>query len=247
MSEAAEAGIGHNKGPVFNEEVVAAFEAEAAEIADAASEWASAEIENETTAGLLKDFIDAAKKKAKDVEERRVLEKKPFKEAAEAVDAAFKKPTTVLKRAVQIANERLLSYLAEQKRIADEKRRAEQEAARKAAEAAERERLIAERNRNAAAIAEAEEKAKQAAEAAKLSEKETKVSVSSATGTGANRTGLRTIRSARISNINQAMLHYRGHADLVECITRLANADIRAAKGAAITIPGIDIIEEQKL
>jgi hypothetical protein len=43
------------------------------------------------------------------------------------------------------------------------------------------------------------------------------------------------------------MLHYRGHADLAECITRLANADIRAAKGAKITIPGIDIIEEQKL
>ena len=139
------------------------------------------------------------------------------------------------------------SFIREAERVSARLRRAEQEAARKAAEEAERERLIAERNRNAAAMVEAEEKAKQAAEAAKAAEAEARVKVSSATGTGANRTGLRTVRSARISNINQAMLHYRGHADLVECITRLANADIRAAKGAAITIPGIDIIEEQKL
>lgn len=247
MSEAAEAGIGHNKGPAFNTEVVDAFTAEATEIADAASEWANVEITTETKAGELKDFLDTARAKLKEIEERRKVEKQPFLDAGRDVDAAFKKVTGIIEQASKLAKAPLEAFLREQQRIADEKRRAEQEAARKAAEEAERELLIAERNRNAAAMAEAEEKRKEAEEAAKAAEADARVKVSSATGTGANRTGLRTVRSARISNINQAMLHYRGHADLVECITRLANADIRAAKGAAITIPGIEIIEEKKL
>ena len=116
-------------------------------------------------------------------------------------------------------------------------------AARKAAEEAERERLIAERNRNAAAMAEADEKAKKAAEARKAAEAEARVKVASATGTGTNRTGLRTVRSARLSNINQAMLHYRDRQDLHDLIVRMDNADIREAKGHSIKIPGIDIYE----
>ena len=247
MLDNEQAGIGHNKGPVFNTEVVDAFTAEATEIADAASEWANVKITTETKAGELKDFLDTARAKLKEIEERRKVEKQPFLDAGRDVDTAFNRVKEVIEKAGKLAKGPLEAYLKEQQRIAEERRRAEQEAARKAAEEAERERLIAERNRNAAAMVEAEEKAKQAAEAAKAAEAEARVKVSSATGTGANRTGLRTVRSARISNINQAMLHYRGHADLVECITRLANADIRAAKGAAITIPGIDIIEEQKL
>lgn len=247
MSEASEAGIGHNKGPVFNTEVVDAFTAEATEIADAASEWANVEITTETKAGELKDFLDTARAKLKEIEDRRKVEKQPFLDAGREVDAAFKKVTGIIEQAGKLAKTPLEAFLREQQRIADEKRRAEQEAARKAEEEAERERQIAERNRNAAAMAEAEEKRKEAEEAAKAAEKERRARVASATGTGANRTGLRTIRSARIKNINQAMLHYRERAELAEVITRMANADIRAAKGAEITIPGIDIIKEQKL
>lgn len=247
MLGAVEAGLGHNKGPVFNTDVVEAFAAEATEIADAASEWGGVEITTETKAGELKDFLDTARAKMKEIEERRKVEKQPFLDAGREVDAAFKKVTGIIEQAGKLAKAPLEAFLREQQRIADEKRRAEQEAARKAAEEAERERLIAERNRNAAAMAEAEEKRKEAEEAAKEAEKQRRAQVSSATGTGANRTGLRTTRSARIKNINQAMLHYRDRQELAEVITRMANADIRAAKGAAITIPGIDIIEEQKL
>ena len=247
MLDEEKAGIGHNNGPVFNTEVVDAFAAEASEIADAASEWAKVAIGNETKAGELKDFLDTARAKLKEIEDRRKVEKQPFLDAGRDVDTAFNRVKDIIEKAGKLAKAPLEAYLKEQQRIAEERRRAEQEAARKAAEEAERERMIAERNRNAAAIIEAEEKAKVAAEAAKAAEAPARAQVSSATGTGSNRTGLRTHRSAQITNINQAMLHYRGHADLAECITRLANADIRAAKGAKITIPGIDIIEEQKL
>ena len=43
------------------------------------------------------------------------------------------------------------------------------------------------------------------------------------------------------------MLHYRDHPDLVAVILKLANADIRAAKGEAINIPGIEVKTERKL
>jgi flagellar biosynthesis GTPase FlhF len=247
MGDAISAGLGHNKGPMFDAEVVDAFVKEASEIADAASAWASVEITTQTRAGELKDFLDTARAKLKEIEDRRKAEKQPFLDAGRDVDTAFNRVKDIIEKAGKLAKAPLETYLKEQQRIADERRRTEQEAARKAAEEAERERQIAERNRNAAAIIEAEEKAKAAADAAKASEGPARATVSSATGTGANRAGLRTHRSAQITNINQAMLHYRGHADLAECITRLANADIRAAKGAKITIPGIDIMEEQKL
>jgi len=247
MLDEEKAGIGHNNGPVFNTEVVDAFAAEATEIADAASEWAGVEIASDTKAGELKDFLDTARAKLKEIEDRRKAEKQPFLDAGRDVDTAFNRVKDIIEKAGKLAKAPLETYLKEQQRIAEERRRTEQEAARKAAEEAERERMIAERNRNAAAIIEAEEKAKKAAEAAKAAAAPARAQVSSATGTGSNRTGLRNHRSAQITNINQAMLHYRGHADLAECITRLANADIRSAKGAQITIPGIDIIEEQKL
>lgn len=241
------AAIGHNRPPAYDEEAVAALLAEAERIADAAGEWAKAKIETETKAGELKDFLDAARKRLKEIDKRRTEDKKPHLEAGKAVDAAYKRITDVIERAGTLAKAPLEAYLKEQQKIAEERRRAEQEAARKAAEEAERERQIAERNANAAAMVEAEEKAAQAAAAQKAAEAERKLKVSSATGTGSKSTSLRTVRSARITNINQAMLHYRGHSDLIDCITRLANADVRAAKGAQITIPGIEVIEEQKL
>lgn len=247
MLDKNEAGIGHNNGPVFNTDVVEAFAKEVADIADAASEWASTEITTQTQAGLCKDFLDTARGKLKEIEDRRKAEKQPFLDAGREIDAAFKRLTDTIEKAGKLAKASLEVYLKEQQRIADERRRAEQEAARKAAEEAERERMIAERNRNAAAMVEAEEKAKAAEEAQKAAEAEARAKVSSATGTGKSSTSLRTVRSARLRNINQAMLHYRGKAEMEETILRLANADIRASKGAAIEIPGIEIIEEQKL
>jgi len=247
MADGAKAEIGHNKGPVFNTEVVDAFAAEAAEIADAASEWGGVDITTEAKAGQLKDFLDTARAKLKEIEDRRKVEKQPFLDAGRDIDAAFNRVKEIIEKAGKLAKAPLETYLREQQRIADERRRAEQEAAHKAAEEAERERLIAERNRNAAALVEAEEKAKEAAEAAKAAEVAARAKVFSATGTGSNSTSLRTVRSARIANINQAMLHYRDRTELSEVITRMANADIRASRGGAITIPGIEIIEEKKL
>ena len=43
------------------------------------------------------------------------------------------------------------------------------------------------------------------------------------------------------------MLHYRDHPEMDALLVRLANADLRAAKGAEINLPGFEVIEEKVL
>jgi len=239
--------MGDNKGPAFNPDVVAALTKDADHISEKAGEFSEKEITNDTEAGELKDFLDAARKTLTHVENRRTAEKKPFLDAGREIDAAFAKIKDVIERAGKLAKAPLVTYLEEQERIAEAKRREEAEAARKKQEEAERERLIAERNANAAAQVEAEEKAKEAEEQAKAAEAPAKAKVTSATGSGANATSLRTKRTAEITNMNMALLHFRDRSELKDCLIRLANADIRASKGADITIPGIKINVEKVL
>lgn len=244
---AAIAPIGHNNGPVFDTALLDGLTRQASEIADAASAWAGTTIENQIQAGELKDFLDAVRDKVNEVEDHRKSEKQPFLDAGRQVDAAYARVRDIIEAAAKLAKAPLEVFLKEQQRLADERRRTELEAARRASEEAERERQIAERNRNAAALIEAEAKAEAARQAHKAAETSTRIQIDSATGSGKARTSLRTQRRAKITNINQAMLHYRDHPDLVDCIIRLANADIRASRGATLTIPGINIIEEHKL
>ena len=42
-------------------------------------------------------------------------------------------------------------------------------------------------------------------------------------------------------------MHYLNSGDLRATLEKLANADIRHAKGAAIEIPGVEIVEERVL
>lgn len=239
--------IGHNNPPPFDPDKVAALKAEAEQAADAAAAWAGITIGDETAAGRLKDHIDALSRQHREAEAARKAAKQPHLDAGRAVDDAFRPITETLARAAKIAREPLAAWLMEQERIAAERRRIEAEAARKAAEEAERMRRAAEAQRNAAAQVEAEAAAEAAAEAQRIAERADRVRVSSATGSSATRTSLRTVRRAQLRAINQALLHYRDHPEVAELLTRLANADLRAAKGAPITIPGFDIIEEKTL
>jgi hypothetical protein len=93
---------------------------------------------------------------------------------------------------------------------------------------------------------EAEERAEAAREAEAEAQKAESTKLDSATG-GGKRTALRTRRYVEITNVNQAMLHYRAHPEMTDLLLRLANAEVRSAKGKAIKIPGFDIKEERKL
>lgn len=239
--------MGHNNGPAFNPEIIDELAKQAQDISATAAEWAKTEITDQETASKLKDFLDGAKKTQNSVEARRKEEKQPFLEAGREVDDAFNRVKDIIQRSGEAAKAPLVKFLKEEERKAEEQRRKEAEAARLKEEEAERERQIAENNQNAAAQIEAEEKAAEAAEEAKQAEAPAKVKVGSATGTGSKATSLRTVRKAELVSVNQAMLHYRNHPDMEDLLLRLANADIRASKGADITIPGIKVITEKKL
>ena len=135
--------MGDNKGPAFNPDVVAALTKDADHISEKAGEFSKKEITNDTEAGELKDFLDAARKTLTHVENRRTAEKKPFLDAGREIDAAFAKIKDVIERAGKLAKAPLVTYLEEQERIAEAKRREEAEAARKKQEEAERDYQLA--------------------------------------------------------------------------------------------------------
>ena len=240
-------GIGDNNGPAFNPEVVSEFEAKAREFADAAGAWKEAgSIESDEQAAKANDFLSGTRKLAKEVEDRRKAEKQPFLDAGREIDAAFKKVINLLDGAANMVKPLQQDFLRRKEAEAAKARAEAERKAREEAEQAEAARRAAEARNDVAGQQEAEERAKAAEEEAAKAAKFESAKASSATGGGRTQS-LRTVKTARITSINQAMLHYRDRPEMAELILRLANADARAAKDQEITIPGIEITIERKL
>lgn len=239
--------IGHNNPPAFNPEALDELSAKAADIADAAAEWKEAgEITTKEQAEKLNDFLAGARKTISAIEDKRKAEKAPYLEAGRKVDEAFGKQREIVERAGKLVKPLLEMFLRaqeekERKRKAEEARKAQQQA-----EEAERERRQAEARNDLVGQKDAEEKAKAAAEAAAEAQRNESAKVDSATG-GGKRTALRTNRWVEIVSINQAMLHYRDNPEMSSFLIRLGNADLRAAKGKEIALPGFEIKVERKL
>ena len=239
--------IGANKGPAFNPDLVDALAAKAGKIADAAGAWKEAgKIESEEQAQKANDFLSGARQIFNEIEERRKAEKQPFLEAGREIDAAFNRVKETVERAATLVKPLVEAFLRDQE-AKERALRAEQERkARAEAKDAERARRQAEERSDVLGQQEAEERAEVARGAEAEAQQAQSAKLESATG-GGKRTALRTYRSAQITDINQAMLHYRARPELSDTLLRLARADIRAAKGKAITLPGFAITEERKL
>lgn len=235
------AGIGHNSRAYFDDRL--------AEFLKGLDVWGDRPALDADTAPRARDFIAGAKKLLKETDEARKADKEPHMTAAKAVDEAWRPTLTAIESVIAKVEPKLTAWLREEKRKADEAR-AEAERQRVAAEKAalaaaedaarattDSARIGAERRQQ-----EAEAATARAAKAAKSEP----TRVESATGL-ARRAGLRTVRKARIVSVALALTHYRGNAEVLALIERLANADIRAAKGAAITIPGVEIDETEEL
>ena len=180
------------------------------------------------------------------MEARRKDEKQPFLDAGREIDAAFNKIKETIERAANLVKPLVETYLRE-KEAAERARKAEEERkAREEAEAAERARRQAEDRNDVIGQQEAEERLEEAGKAVEQAAKTESAKVGSATG-GGKRTALRTHRFVRITNLNQALLHYRDHPEMTDLLLRLGNADLRAAKGKDITLPGFSTHEERKL
>jgi hypothetical protein len=131
----------------------------------------------------------------------------------------------------------------EAKRIADEARRKLEEAERLAAKAVEE----PEEDPFLAATAPTVD-VKAAHVEAKIAEGQALAAsrVSSAAG-GFAATSLRTKRSAKVTDWSALAAHYINSGELRATLQKLADADIRHAKGAAIVLPGVEIVEERVL
>lgn len=239
--------MGHNQGPAFNPEVVETYKVKAREFADAAGDWKEAgPIETEEQATRANDFLNGVKQLWNDIEARRVEEKAPFLQAGKQIDAAFNSVKELASRSETTVKQLLEAYMQAKEAAAREEQRKAEEAARKEREEAERKAREAESRNDLVGQQEAEKAKEAAEEKAAEAEKPVKARVESATG-GGRTAALRTTRYAKITSINSALLYYRRKPELTDLILRLANAEIRAAKGAEITIPGIEIITERKL
>lgn len=189
--------------------------------------------------GVVKDKIAKAKEIAKEIEEARKAAKEPHLEAGRQIDAAFNPLKDKITDAWSGPSKMLEAWMIAERKRAEEVAR---EAARLAAEKAEREKAITEfvgeQSEDVAALNTAAAKAKKLAEEAGR--------VQSASGEG-RATGLKTVRTAKVTDAKALVVHYFEHPDVLGAATKLANAAIRAAKGGPISIPGVEVQEEQRL
>ena len=234
------ADIGHNLGDHVEgyKETIARFKADAdkyTEVTDA-------------NAQFIRDHIGYGNKLAKEIDSTRDELKRPHLEAGRQIDGAYKPLIETCDDIVKAMKRKLAAFLdareREAKRIAEEARRKLEEAERAAAKAAE-----PEDDPFLAATADAVVVDVKAAHAdAKTAEMQALAAgrVSSAAG-GFNATSLKTVRKAKVTDWSKLALHYLNSGDLRATLEKLANADIRHAKGAAIEIPGVEIVEERVL
>lgn len=203
---------------------------------DAAAQWAQGEV-TETNAGKLRDLIGEIQSIAKDADKDRKATKEPYLEQGRKIDAAFKPVASMADSFVRPLRKMLSEFLAEQER----KQREAAEAARREAEEKARQ---AEAFKDDDFVGEhAAAQAKEAEAAAKRAAREAQhTNVAGSTGRAM---GLRTYRKAKVTDAAQLVAYYAGHRDVIELCERLANAEIRSAKGAEIAIPGVEIVEEK--
>lgn len=238
---------GHNNPPPFDPVVLAEKEAEVSSFVEAAGEWLDlGEIETDEQQGYLTDFVDGARKKAKQLEDWRVTTKEPHRKAAEAVDNAVKPSSTKLKTALDRALDMLGKYQGKKKRAAEAAAQAAREEAARVAAEAEQKRLQAVERNDISGEVDAEAAKKTAADTARQAERAAEDAGRARSASGAGRTiAMVKIKTARIDNIRLAFMALQDDPIVVEGIQRAANQKIRAT-GFTGTIPGITIEETEK-
>lgn len=222
--------IGHNLPPV---------DERARKLADTAERWIKdvPEITNDDAASRCRDFLDQVKKEIKAIDDRRRAEKAPIIAAGKAIDEKYNAPKMILEQVKVMIEPKLRLWLIK----LEERRRSEAE--EKAAAAREAERIAGEKRAAleqtptiAASVdavradqdaARAEQEARSAHEPARVR--------GSVTGRASS---LRSRKVAVLEDVNKALRHFKKHPDVIETITRLANAELRHG---AESVPGFRV------
>lgn len=203
---------------------------------------------SEANAQHVRDHIGLGGNLAKDIDKTRETEKKPHLEAGRKIDGAYKPLIDEADTVIKALKRKLGTWMDAREREAREKAA---EAARKLREAEEAAAKAAEPEDDPflAATAEAVIPDVKAAHAeAKTAEMQALAAsrVSSAAG-GFRATGLKTVRKAKVTDWSALAAHYVNNGELRATLEKLANSDIRHAKGAEISIPGCIVVEERVL
>lgn len=192
-------------------------------------------------AGDARDIIGLATKLSKDIDAKRKEVKQPHLDASREIDGTYNPLVTEAKACVTSLRDALQSFVREQERKAAEARaEAERKAAEEAAKAKafEDDPLLGERSAKAAKEAESE---------ARMVAAESQAASSVKGSDGFRAMGLRTKREAIVTDWKALVNHYADHPDMQVLAEKLANADIRHAKGRPVTIPGVEVKEERVL
>lgn len=194
---------------------------------------------NQGNAGTLRDLIGRIKDVTKEAEKDRKAIKEPYLEQGRKIDASFKPVSSMADSLLAPLNRMLTDFL----KAEEARKRQEAEEARKKAEAEARAAQALKDDEFVGA--EMSERAKQSEIEAKRAEREAENN--RVAGAESDRAmGLRTYRKAKVVNAAMLVGHFANHPDVVALCERLANAQIRAAKGGSVSIPGIEVVEDQR-
>ncbi|MEM6623886.1 MAG: hypothetical protein AAF674_16790 [Pseudomonadota bacterium] len=233
--------IGGNQPPSPVTETTMEFANKVGEFQTTLKHWKDAGVADDDAVGDLEDFLKGARELANLIDAKRVELKKPHDVAAQEVQDAFKPLLSAMADIGKAAKSIKAGYLQKKQRAAEEAERRRAAAAAEAEAKAQAERAAAESAGDLLGAAQAREREEKHAKA-------TKVQAVRATVQGSgNKSGLRKVRRAVLTNPSLAGAYYRHHEKMAALLTELANADLRAAKGAEITIPGFEIQIEEKI
>lgn len=243
-----EAAIGHNNPPTEAHDP-ALYEKLSTSVENfntAAAEWIKkGKVEDVETSEKLTDFIAGARKLRQIVDKNRREQKAQWDALGGEVQTAYK---TLLDRIDAIAktpNAMQADWLSRERQRKEQER---VEAIRKAAEEkarAEEKLRQAEARTDMAGLADAEKALKDTEKQEKKAQKGVSAKSGSASG-GTRSMGLRTIKTAKVTNIARLFTHYRDRPEVEEVLVRLANADLRSPDVDDSSIPGIEIVMEEK-
>lgn len=205
-----------------------AFKLRVDAFADACGKWRDLKvIQTAEQSEKLTDFITGARGIAKQIEERRKIEKGIWDAKGAEVQKAYVGLIEVMTRAIDTVKPLQADWLKrEQDRIDAAKAEAALVAKAKADEAARLAAEAAARN-DVAGEVEAERLAKEAAKEAKAAVRPVSAKAGSATG-GGRAMALRTVRTAEIHSFNAVYMHFREDPEVRDLLQRLANAAIRS-------------------
>lgn len=206
---------------------------------DAAGKWLDLKaIQNEEQAKRLNDFMTGADQLFDRVEDARKKAKKPWDDLAKAVQEAYRPLTgapaakfnggklTLIRKSMKGMSEDWLRRenirVAQERKEAEAKARAEREKAEQAAADA------AQRN-DISGQYDAEQALKEAEKAEKQAAKPVTAKMTSATGAGRAR-GLRKTKHAKIINRRACFAYFQAHPEMDELLVRLATSAIRAGE-----------------